>query len=81
MTTKLNLIVTNDCVYGTCESSIYFKAYYTNRNEMETLINQAKICLFSVGLTHGIVALDYMEFHTILTDEQVITHLNNVYEC
>lgn len=77
--TNLNLIVTSDTVYGTYVETICFKANYTNKEEMESYIAAAKLCLFNYGLTFGKVFLNYVELHHYIgfDDAAVFEYLSN----
>ena len=71
MATKINIIVSNDCVWATYIQTICFKQTYKNEDEKWEAIKEAQSCAFNYGLSLGSVLLERMEFDKQLTDSDI----------
>jgi hypothetical protein len=71
MATKLNIIVSNDCVWATYVETICYKQNYKGEDSRWEAIKEAQSSAFSYGLGFGNVYLDKMEFDKQLTDSDI----------
>lgn len=71
MATKLNIIVSNDCVWATYVQTICFKQTYKNEDEKHEAIKEAQSSAFSYALGFSSVLLDKFEFDKQLTDSDI----------
>ena len=76
MTTKINIIISSDCVWATYVQTICFRKNFTikykgdDENKWE-VINEAQSCAFSYALDFGSVFVQRMEFDNQLTDSDI----------
>jgi hypothetical protein len=71
MATKINIIVSNDCVWATYVQTICFKQTYKSLNEKWDAIKEAQYCAFNYGLSLGNLFLQRLEFDKRLTDSDI----------
>ena len=71
MATKINIIISNDCVWATYVQTICFKQTYKTEDEKWEVVKEAQSYAFSYGLGFGNVYLDRLEFDKQLADSDI----------
>jgi len=71
MATKINIIISSDCVWATYVETICSKQTYKNEDEKWEAIKTAQSCAFSYGLSFGSVLLERFVFNKQLTDSDI----------
>ena len=71
MSTKINIIISSDCVWATYVQTICFKQTYKNEDEKYEVIKEAQSCAFYYALDFGSVLVSKKEFENQLTDSDI----------
>ena len=75
MSTKVNVIITENYVYATYVETICFKARYFNEYEMFDELDKARSVAFSYALGFGSVILNQINNTDFKTDDDIFEYL------
>ena len=70
------VIITDDAVYATYNTTICYKENFTNEGERAEAIKTAQSSAFSYAVGFGLVYVDRLEMSGSLTDEDIFEFLN-----
>ena len=77
MATKINVIIAEDCVYATYVRTICHKEKYSNDEEMNTAIKDAKSTAFDYACSFGSVMANVLTRPDFKTDADIFEYIEN----
>ena len=75
MSTKINIIITENCVYATYVETICFKGTYLDEDEMWNEIDKARSTAFGYALGFSSVVLKQIVNYKLKTDTDIFEYL------